>query len=47
MIGLVQRGVLLAQLVKQPNVQFEVGKFNWIGSVSPDLSLVVAWYTRR
>jgi tripartite-type tricarboxylate transporter receptor subunit TctC len=44
-MGLVQRGVLLAQLTKQPNVQFEVSKFNWIGSVSPESSLVVAWST--
>ena len=44
-MGLVQRGVLLSQLVKQPNVQYEVGGFNWIGSVSPDTSLAVAWHT--
>ena len=44
-LGLVQRGVLLAQLTKQPNVQFDITKFNWIGSVSPDTSLVVAWHT--
>ena len=44
-IGLVQRGVLLAQLTKQPNVQFDVTKLNWIGSVSPEQSLVVAWNT--
>jgi len=44
-VGLVQRGVLLAQLTKQPNVQFDVGKLNWIGSVSPESSLVVAWNT--
>jgi tripartite-type tricarboxylate transporter receptor subunit TctC len=44
-IGLVQRGVLLAQLIKLPNVQFDITKFNWIGNVSPDTSLVVAWST--
>jgi tripartite-type tricarboxylate transporter receptor subunit TctC len=44
-LGLVQRGVLLAQLIKQPGVQFDVRKINWIGSVSPDTSLVVAWHT--
>ncbi len=44
-MGLVQRGVLLAQLTKQPNVQFDVTKLNWIGSVSPEISLVVAWNT--
>jgi tripartite-type tricarboxylate transporter receptor subunit TctC len=42
-VGLVQRGVLLAQLTKQSNVQFDVTKLNWIGSVSPEISLVVAW----
>jgi tripartite-type tricarboxylate transporter receptor subunit TctC len=44
-VGLVQRGVLLAQLTKQPNVQFDIAKLNWIGSVSPEISLVVAWTT--
>ena len=44
-LGLVQRGVLLAQLTKRSGVQFEIAKFNWIGSVSPDASLVVAWHT--
>jgi tripartite-type tricarboxylate transporter receptor subunit TctC len=44
-LGLVQRGVLLATLTKQPNVQFDLTKFQWIGSVSPDTSLVVAWHT--
>jgi tripartite-type tricarboxylate transporter receptor subunit TctC len=44
-IGLVQRGVLLAQLTKQPGALFDITKLNWIGSVSPELSLVVAWDT--
>jgi tripartite-type tricarboxylate transporter receptor subunit TctC len=44
-VGLVQRGVLLAQLTKQPNIQFDIAKLNWIGSVSPEISLVVAWNT--
>ncbi len=44
-MGLVQRGVLLSQLEKQAAVQYDVGSFNWIGSVSPDTSLVVAWHT--
>jgi tripartite-type tricarboxylate transporter receptor subunit TctC len=44
-MGLVQRGVLLAQLTKQSNVQFDVTKLNWIGSVAPEISLVVAWNT--
>jgi len=44
-LGLVQRGVLLAQLTKQPGALFDIGKINWIGSVSPELSMVVAWDT--
>lgn len=44
-LGLVQNGVLLAQLTKQPAVQFDIGKLNWLGSVSSEVSLVVAWYT--
>jgi len=44
-LGLVQRGVLLAQLLKQSNVQFDIANFAWIGSVSPETSLVVAWST--
>jgi tripartite-type tricarboxylate transporter receptor subunit TctC len=44
-LGLVQRGVLLAQLTKEANAQFDLGKFNWIGSVSPVTSVVVAWHT--
>jgi tripartite-type tricarboxylate transporter receptor subunit TctC len=42
-LGLVQRGVLLAQLTGQSNVQFDVARFGWIGSVSPESSLAVAW----
>lgn len=44
-LGLVQRGILLAQLTKQPNVQFSIAKFGWIGSVSPEASVAVAWHT--
>jgi tripartite-type tricarboxylate transporter receptor subunit TctC len=42
-LGLVQRGVLLAQFTKQPGVLFDISKFNWIGSVSPEVALVVSW----
>jgi tripartite-type tricarboxylate transporter receptor subunit TctC len=44
-LGLVQRGVLLSQLTKQPGVQFDIAKINWIGSVSPEIALVVSWQT--
>lgn len=44
-LGLVQRGVLLAQLTKEANAQFDPAKFNWIGSVSAVTSVVVAWHS--
>src|SRR5258706_8661271 len=33
-IGLPQRGILLSQLTAQPGIQYDVGKFNWIGSIA-------------
>ncbi len=44
-IGLVQRGVLISQLTSQPGVHFDLAKFNWIGSVTSEISLVTAWKT--
>jgi tripartite-type tricarboxylate transporter receptor subunit TctC len=44
-IGLVKRGILISELTRQPGVHFEVAKFNWIGSVSSEVSVVVAWHT--
>jgi tripartite-type tricarboxylate transporter receptor subunit TctC len=35
--------VLLCQLTKQPGVLFDLGKINWIGSVAPEVGLVVSW----
>ena len=44
-IGLVQRGVMISELIQQPGVHYEISKFNWIGSVTSEVSLVVAWHT--
>ena len=44
-LGLVQRGVLLSQLTKQAGVQYDISKINWIGSVAPEIALVVSWQT--
>jgi tripartite-type tricarboxylate transporter receptor subunit TctC len=43
-IGLVQRGVLIAQLTHQPGAQFQIDKFNWIGNVSRETAVTVAWH---
>ncbi len=42
-IGLVQRGVLISQLTNQNGVHYDLAKFNWIGNVSTEISLVTAW----
>jgi tripartite-type tricarboxylate transporter receptor subunit TctC len=46
-IGLIQRGVLLSQLTKQPGALFDLSKINWIGSVAPEVALVVSWETAQ
>jgi len=35
-IGLVQRGILLSQLTAQPGIHYDVGSFNWIGSIASE-----------
>jgi tripartite-type tricarboxylate transporter receptor subunit TctC len=42
-IGLVQNGVLLSQVLGQSGVHYQTNKFNWIGSVSSETSMVVSW----
>jgi tripartite-type tricarboxylate transporter receptor subunit TctC len=44
-IGLVQRGVLIAQLTHQSGAQFQIDKFNWIGNVSAEVGVTVSWHT--
>ena len=43
-IGLIQRGILLARIANQP-VQYELGKINWVGNLSSEPGLIVAWHT--
>jgi tripartite-type tricarboxylate transporter receptor subunit TctC len=43
-IGLIQRGNLLAKIVPQP-VQYDLEKIEWIGNLSTEPGLVVAWHT--
>lgn len=43
--ALLQREILTASLISPQNVRFDVAKFNWIGSVSSETGLVVAWHT--
>src|SRR5262245_45294532 len=44
-ISLIQRGMLTAKLINPNQVRFDVGKLNWIGSLTSEVGVVVAWHT--
>jgi hypothetical protein len=44
-IALLQRGILLARLVYPDNVQFDIRKFNWLGSLNSEVAVTLAWHT--
>jgi tripartite-type tricarboxylate transporter receptor subunit TctC len=44
-IGLMQRNVLTAGLTSSSAVRFDIGKFNWIGSLANETGLVATWRT--
>lgn len=43
--GFVQRGVLTAKITNPSGVHYEVDKFNWIGNLSTESAVTVAWHT--
>src|SRR5262245_48934358 len=45
-IGMLARGLAMQPLLDMTGIQFEARKFNWIGSISSDVSLVLSWHTR-
>jgi tripartite-type tricarboxylate transporter receptor subunit TctC len=45
-IGMFARGLAMQPLLDMTGIQFEARKFNWIGSMSSDMSLVLSWHTR-
>jgi tripartite-type tricarboxylate transporter receptor subunit TctC len=44
-IGMFARGLAMQPLLDMTGVQYEPRKFNWIGSISSDVSLVLSWHT--
>jgi hypothetical protein len=42
-MALVQRGMLLAKLTSPAGTRFEIGKFNWIGSLNSEVATTLAW----
>ena len=44
-IGLVQRGVLSSKFTNPKGVRFDLAKFNWIGNLSGETAVTLAWHT--
>jgi len=44
-IALVQRGMLLVKNWNPSAVRFDLGKFNWIGSINSEVALTASWHT--
>lgn len=44
-IGLIQNGLPTSQAVGMSGVQFDAGKFNWLGSVAPTAETLTTWKT--
>ena len=44
-IALVQRGMLLVKNWNPSAVRFDLGKFNWIGSINSEVALAASWHT--
>ena len=44
-IGLLQRGVLSAKFTNPSGVRFDLARFNWVGNLSAETGVVVAWHT--
>ena len=45
-IGMFARGLAMQPMLDPTGVQYEAPKFNWLGSISSDVSLVLSWHTR-
>jgi tripartite-type tricarboxylate transporter receptor subunit TctC len=43
--GFVQRGVLTAQITNPSGVHYQLDKFNWVGNLSAETAVTVAWHT--
>ena len=45
-LGVFARGLAMQPLLDPTGIQYDPLKFNWIGSLSADVSLVLSWHTR-
>jgi tripartite-type tricarboxylate transporter receptor subunit TctC len=44
-IGMIQNGMPIAQVLGTPNIKFDTGQFQWIGSISPTIETMALWHT--
>jgi len=44
-IGMFARGLAMQPLLDSSGVQYDARKFNWIGSLTSDVSMVLSWHT--
>jgi tripartite-type tricarboxylate transporter receptor subunit TctC len=44
-IALLQRGILSTRFVNPEGARFDLGKFNWIGNMSSEAGVVLAWHS--
>src|SRR4051812_5954153 len=44
-MGLMQRGVFSAKFTNPQGVRFDLAKFNWVGNLSSETAVVIAWST--
>jgi tripartite-type tricarboxylate transporter receptor subunit TctC len=45
-IGMFARGLAMQPLLDATGIQYDARKFNWLGSLSSDVSLVLSWHTK-
>jgi tripartite-type tricarboxylate transporter receptor subunit TctC len=46
-IGIMSQGIILNEVLGLRGLQFEVGKFNWVGRISSDVLVAFTWHTNR
>ena len=44
-IALLQRGILSTRFMNPEGARFDIGKFNWIGNMSSEAGVVLAWHS--
>jgi tripartite-type tricarboxylate transporter receptor subunit TctC len=46
-IGIMSQGIILYEVLGLRGLQFEVGKFNWVGRISSDVLVAFTWHANK